>query len=169
MSVEEAMRRADAIDLEPVIFKLVTPDPGDTPLSLKEADRRAGLYRQYMALNLMYPHEPIVPTREIDSMWHQHILDTRKYAEDCEQLYGFFLHHFPYFGLRGVEDEKNWVNQGQITYELFLKHFGINLTREALAECQHTGCTVCESCTSYTGTAHQERPRPDRGLAAQSA
>ncbi len=33
-----------------------------------------------------------------------HILDTRKYAADCETTFGYFLHHFPYLGLRGEED-----------------------------------------------------------------
>ena len=35
-----------------------------------------------------------------------HILDTRKYAADCEAAFGHFVHHFPYLGLRGEEDTK---------------------------------------------------------------
>ena len=33
-----------------------------------------------------------------------HILDTRAYSRDCEFLFGRFLHHFPYFGMRGDAD-----------------------------------------------------------------
>lgn len=35
------------------------------------------------------------PSQDIDDFWHQHILDTRKYAIDCEYLFGFMLHHDP--------------------------------------------------------------------------
>src|SRR5262249_39319225 len=41
-----------------------------------------------------------------DRFWHMHILDTRKYAADCDAVFGHFLHHFPYLGLRGEEDAK---------------------------------------------------------------
>lgn len=35
------------------------------------------------------------PSNDIDEVWHQHILYTRKYAEDCKRFIGFFLHHEP--------------------------------------------------------------------------
>ncbi len=31
-----------------------------------------------------YPGEPVVPSTGIDQAWHAHILDTRKYARDCQ-------------------------------------------------------------------------------------
>jgi len=37
-------------------------------------------------------------------VWHAHILDTNAYAPDCEKVFGKFLHHFPYWGMRGEED-----------------------------------------------------------------
>ena len=35
------------------------------------------------------------PTRHVDEMWHTHILDTQKYAADCDALFGRFIHHVP--------------------------------------------------------------------------
>lgn len=35
------------------------------------------------------------PSNDLDEVWHQHILYTRKYAEDCKRFIGFFLHHEP--------------------------------------------------------------------------
>lgn len=35
------------------------------------------------------------PSDDLDEVWHQHILYTRKYAEDCKRFLGFFLHHTP--------------------------------------------------------------------------
>lgn len=35
------------------------------------------------------------PSQDVDKFWHHHILDTAKYAQDCKDLFGFFLHHRP--------------------------------------------------------------------------
>jgi hypothetical protein len=37
-------------------------------------------------------------TWKTDMVWHSHILHTRQYAEDCEKLFGRFLHHTPETG-----------------------------------------------------------------------
>ncbi|MSU55871.1 MAG: hypothetical protein EXS51_00975 [Candidatus Taylorbacteria bacterium] len=47
----------------------------------------------------------IIPNGGVDIFWHCHILDTLKYARDCEQIFGFYLHHFPYLGSQGDEAE----------------------------------------------------------------
>lgn len=46
----------------------------------------------------------IAPTRLIDRYWHHHILDTAKYARDCETLFQAFIHHYPYSGLLSADD-----------------------------------------------------------------
>ena len=35
------------------------------------------------------------PSQEVDDFWHQHILDTRKYGEDCHKVFGHYIHHTP--------------------------------------------------------------------------
>ena len=52
-------------------------------------------YRRFLYLIKTNPGKSLVPTEEIDEFWHLHILDTAKYAEDCEVLFGYFLHHNP--------------------------------------------------------------------------
>jgi hypothetical protein len=32
----------------------------------------------------------------LDDLWHEHILDTQKYKEDCESVFGKFIHHNPH-------------------------------------------------------------------------
>jgi hypothetical protein len=49
----------------------------------------------------MYPDTMLVGSPEIDDIWHQHVLDTRKYHADCQHLFGFYLHHVPV-----IENEK---------------------------------------------------------------
>ncbi len=104
-ALREVDRRIDALDLEPVVYKLVRPDPGEEGLSLDQADQGIELYRCFLKLCAQFPRTPIVPTRVIDRIWHAHMLDTAKYRADCQVVFGRFLDHFPYAGLRGEPDK----------------------------------------------------------------
>jgi hypothetical protein len=95
-----AQAKIDALDLEPVKFKLMK----EKSWTLQRADRVEKLYKTYLALFAAYPGEEHVPTAEIDEMWHAHILDTQKYIEDCQDIFGFYLHHYPYLGLLGGDE-----------------------------------------------------------------
>lgn len=86
------------------------------------------LYRQFLALNARYPDEKICPTGPIDTFWHAHILDTRAYARDCELVFGGFLHHFPYFGMRGPDDQAALETAFRASVEKFILHFGVDPT-----------------------------------------
>lgn len=48
-----------------------------------------------------------------------------KYAADCDAVFGYFLHHFPYIGLRGEDDEAAHHRVGQRMKELYEETFGI--------------------------------------------
>lgn len=52
-------------------------------------------YRKFLTLLYLYPNEELVPSPEADIFWHQHILSTRKYQDDCLRVFGSFLHHTP--------------------------------------------------------------------------
>lgn len=66
-------------------------------------------YKRFLALAKAAPDLPIVPSRDLDRFWHEHILDTRRYAKDCYELFGDFFHHNPFFGMNGSEDEAEWI------------------------------------------------------------
>jgi hypothetical protein len=173
---DAAALAVDELDLDPVTFKLMQPEPGVTGMTLADADRLVGLYRCYLKLCVWYPEVPIVPSKPIDEVWHNHILDTAAYARDCQEVFGYFLHHFPYLGLRGDEDVRLWHGAFARTCDLFREHFGINLTAEAAGSCDtpdpnacqsHGGGGMCcqgECDTSASGSVGRERPRPDRTL-----
>ena len=52
-------------------------------------------YRRFLWLNYIYPEAKLVPTRDIDECWHIHILNTKRYVEDCQALFGRYFHHQP--------------------------------------------------------------------------
>ena len=80
-------------------------------------------YKRFLALKRLYPQKDIVPNRSVDVFWHQHILDTEKYAQDCEIIFGYFLHHYPYFGMNGDQDKQNLYDAFEETKELYREHF----------------------------------------------
>lgn len=90
----------NALDLEPIKF-LMRENP--TFLGWDEAltEHVATMYRQFLYLIWKYPDEDIHPTYEVDVFWHGHILDTRKYVDDCTAIFGRYIHHYPYAGLLG--------------------------------------------------------------------
>lgn len=111
------------LDLEPIIVKALDEEEGPG-WKLSQALAIAEEYRRFLQLCVENPDEPIVPAAAVDDFWHLHILDTQKYAEDCQQALGYFLHHFPYFGMRGAEDAENLQLAWQRTLELYEHRFG---------------------------------------------
>lgn len=81
-------------------------------------------YLKFLELTRAYPDRAIVPSGEVDMFWHYHILDTRAYQEDCQAVFGHFLHHFPYFGMRGEEDASDLRRAWADTTNLYRQHFG---------------------------------------------
>jgi hypothetical protein len=120
----EALERvSELLDLSDVRAKLTDPeegkDYGPAQLDLMESE-----YRKFLALHLAYPEADVVPCGIVDEMWHQHILDTMAYAADCEAIFGRFLHHFPYFGMRGEDDARALESAYSDTLERYQDCFG---------------------------------------------
>jgi hypothetical protein len=118
-----AVRLVDGIDLSMVKLKLMDANEGPG-WSADYADHVERRYRRYLCMIYLRPDRSIVPTQDIDSFWHQHILDTRAYAGDCEEVFGEFLHHFPYFGMRGEADAQDLLASYEKTKELYADLFG---------------------------------------------
>ena len=163
-TVDERLRQVDDLDLEPIIFKLTHPEPGEKGLTLAQADADVALYRCFLKLCLLYPEVTVVPTIHIDHVWHTHMLDTSKYRTDCHQVFGHFLDHFPYAGLRGDKDRHAWQVAFAWTRLLFTKHFGVDLGALAASVCRvHGDGSDCCVEPGMRGI----RPRPQRGPTAE--
>jgi hypothetical protein len=121
--VEQVVAAIEAMDLDPIKFKLMDADEGEG-WSREQVDRIETAYRQFLTLLVKYPESTIAPSKEVDKFWHGHILDTMKYAQDCEQVFGYFLHHFPYFGMRGADDAAQLDAAGKETQRLMMAEFG---------------------------------------------
>jgi hypothetical protein len=63
--------------------------------NLPDAAHCCQLYKNFLILLKKHDSEFLVPTREIDEFWHNHILYTRNYYFDSMVIFGRYLHHDP--------------------------------------------------------------------------
>lgn len=97
-------------------------------------------YKKWLALHKAYNQEIVIaPSGQLDEYWHLHILDTRKYMQDCDFVFGGYLHHYPYFGLTSTEPQEDLEKAFLLTRELFKTHFGHDLLGLA-HPCSSKGC-----------------------------
>jgi len=121
--VEQVIAAIEALDLDPIKLKLMDPEEGQG-WSREYAERMELAYKRFLTLLATHPEETLAAGKDVDKFWHGHILDTLKYAEDCDKVFGCFLHHFPYFGMRGAEDAANLAKAGETMRRLYQQEFG---------------------------------------------
>lgn len=141
------------LDLEPIMVKVMDKEEG-YGWTLEFTKRVATEYKRYLTLCLENPDFPMVPSTFVDNFWHLHILDTQKYAEDCETVFGYFLHHFPYFGMRGTEDLDNLKQAWTDTCALYETRFG-GIDKELWSASQR-----CPNCGRRTNNQSFKTERP---------
>lgn len=123
LELDESWLAIERLDLSGPLSKLESKEHGEGWSSerCKNAEKE---YRRFLYLNKVNQAQGcIVPSPDADKLWHHHILDTRKYQEDCERVLGFFLHHYPYLGLRFSGDEENLNIENERSYALYLETF----------------------------------------------
>jgi len=118
-TVEQALDRVRALDLERITQKVRRKQGWDATRASQAEEH----YRRYLALLLVYPGKQIAPPgSDADEIWHGHILDTAAYHQDCDRLFGSFLHHVPSYG---TPREKLAMAQArEQTEALYERHFG---------------------------------------------
>ncbi|CAH0266401.1 hypothetical protein SRABI118_03363 [Massilia sp. Bi118] len=123
MNANDQFKAVMELDLEPIKVKLMHVESGEG-WSLEQANAVEKEYRRFLCLMKKYPQADTAPLVDVDTFWHYHILDTMKYATDCERVFGYFLHHYPYVGMGGESDEQVRVDSGERMRELYEATFG---------------------------------------------
>ncbi|MFC5512105.1 glycine-rich domain-containing protein [Massilia jejuensis] len=122
-----------ALDLNPIKTKLMHKESGEG-WSLERANAIETEYRRFLYLMKAFPHVPTAPLVDVDTFWHYHILDTMKYARDCQQAFGYFVHHYPYLGLVGEDGAEEHKQAGERMRELYESTFGVSYVRPLRAD-----------------------------------
>lgn len=126
-TLQESVKYIDEMDLDLIKDKLVS---GDRLLcrqwTLLEAEIAIQYYKNFLFLNKKYAQKYSVlpPLLEVDEVWHHHIMDTRRYEQDCQKIFGYYFHHYPYFGTRSAEDKANLEMAFDVVQKLHEIEFG---------------------------------------------
>lgn len=143
-SLDEKWQYIQRMDFSQLIQKETSPwipNPYGTKWQYDDLVAAIERYKRFLYLLVKYHDrfDYITPTLEIDEIWHQHILDTRRYHQDCLALFGHYLHHDPSFGMIDHEqlststdqepdiDYQQLYDYFQTTRMLYLIEFGDNL------------------------------------------
>ena len=140
-SLESAFQYIYSIDFSMLIYKITKPDPNIARIWDTDSAQKAIMYyKNYLWLLRKYSQEyPVIPPSiDIDEIWHHHILDTYKYHEDCAAIFGQYLHHYPYFGMRGEADFQELERTFKITQQLYFKEFGEQMQSFEVEEIEMT-------------------------------
>ena len=132
-----------SIDLEMVKMKLRDIEEG-LGWSYEQADEAEIEYKRYLHLTKKYPNASLVPHSLMDDMWHQHILDTRAYHKDSNLIFGEYLHHYPYFGLRDEMDHQNLVSSFEETQDIYEREFGEKMVKDEASHCKRACPSYCK-------------------------
>ncbi len=140
--IEDVVADILDLDLGPIRFTLVRRGwTGGL------ADRFITEYRRLLELMVRFPDDVIVPSEDVDTVWHTHILDTARYRDDCMRIFGFFLDHFPYLGTRGSDDEDELRRLYTRSRELYEQTFG------------HRTVSTASACSAF-GAGNGDVPVP---------
>lgn len=104
-----------ALNLEGPAFKACVEEGWD----LDTVDRADLEYRVFLQAIRDNPGVSLAPSKLVDAFWHHHILDTQAYIEDCDRLFGEYVHHFPYAGIRSEDDARQQDERFQRSQEIF--------------------------------------------------
>lgn len=77
-------------------------------------------YKNFLWMCYLNRQRPVAALgRDADLVWHDHILDTKRYQADCKAIFGGYLNHQPVFGKRSKADEEAIEETIGEAYELF--------------------------------------------------
>src|SRR5882672_10232928 len=123
--VEQMIAAIHALDLESVKIRMMDPELGEG-WTREYAEGIEQGYRNYLTMLATYQDhaEDILLSKDVDEFWHTHILQTIKYSEDCERVFGSYLHHNPHVGERKPEDLQKRAALAEKTRHLYRQEFG---------------------------------------------
>jgi len=122
---DQVVAAIQALDLEPVKQRMMDVELGEG-WTREYAEGIERGYRNYLTMLASYQEdaEDIVLSKDVDEFWHTHILQTIKYTEDCERVFGQYLHHNPHIGERKPEDLQKKAALTEKTRRLYQQQFG---------------------------------------------
>ena len=129
---QDVIAAIQALDLESVKLRVMDAELGEG-WTREYADSIEIAYKTYLTMLVKYPDdaEDIMLSEDVDEFWHTHILQTMKYADDCQNVFGNFLHHEPHVGEVTASDHEKRTAMADKTRCLYEREFGGTRNSEA--------------------------------------
>lgn len=121
---DQVVQAIFALDLDIIKKQLCDKEHGEG-WTVDQANFYEMEYKQFLALSVKYPDAFLSPSKNVDAFWHTHILNTRKYAEDCQNTFGYFVHHFPSARAGTAEEKTHYEKSFSQFQTLKRSEFGI--------------------------------------------
>ena len=115
-------------------------------------------YKRFLELIVRFPEVRMSPTKLMDTIWHHHILDTKNYHNDCNNIFGFYLHHKPTF-----EEVKSFLKIEVDKSVLHIQHIetGTGTTEsQVLQSLQH----ITKEETQFNRTLEDDRKKIENNV-----
>jgi len=88
--------------------------------SAKRAKDAEHWYKNFLWMCYLNRKRPVAALgRDADIVWHNHILDTVRYRDDCDKIFRGYLDHRPFFGKLTKADEEAVEETIEEAIELF--------------------------------------------------
>src|SRR6266545_5217405 len=152
--VEQVIAAINALDLEPIKLRVMDPELGEGwTREYAESVERA--YRNYLTMLVKHPEntEDIVVSKDVDEFWHAHILHTMKYTEDCERVFGTYLHHNPDISGRAPAEIERKAALVEKTRCLYQQEFGRSQNCNTAANAAMCGAAIRTEDAAMCGAA----------------
>ncbi len=120
VSLEEARLYLEQLDLTYIAQAMCAEHYPLPRWTMDNATACLQLYKNFLLLTKKHWPQSLVPTRQIDEFWHNHILYTQNYFNDCQQIFGHYLHHLP---ASPDEDPDQLVKAFSNTKQLYFAEF----------------------------------------------
>ena len=123
--VQDVIAAIQALNLDSVKTRVMDAELGEG-WTRDHADSIEAAYKTYLTMLVKYPDhaDDIMLSEDVDEFWHTYILQTRKYSEDCQRIFGNYLHHEPHVGEVTAADLEKRTAQAEMTRRLYEQEFG---------------------------------------------
>ena len=124
VNLTSAQLYIEQLDFQYIVNKMCSPTYPLQQWTVPDAIHCASLYKNYLFLLKKYLSDFLVPSRAIDEFWHNHILHTKNYVQDCLAIFGHYLHHEP----AAIDEEGQQFVKGYLkTKQFYFAEFGVSL------------------------------------------
>jgi hypothetical protein len=131
--------RMALIDFEPLLARVIQSNETWTR---QRATLALRWYQRFLFLAYKYPNKRLAVLKDVDELWHLHILNTKQYFFDCEGLFGAYLHHTPF-----SDNEEASGDLLEKTNQLYAEHFG-ERPDEGSNKGEISICGNCSKCSN---------------------